>query len=320
MIQFKILKHILSKKPKNIAVITPIQHLEGLLDLIKTKGQVFLLEEGNKFQVRELLLSKNIDTILCNPNQQTYKIDKELLEGTKVNLINTCSTGMNHIDIEYCKNNNVIIYSLTKDYDLINQLPSTSELAFGLMISLLRQIPEGKQHVSEYKWDYTQFVGRQIKDLKIGIIGYGRLGKIMKTYCDVFQAETFIYDPYVNINQISLEDMFQICDVISLHVHVTPETKYMISKKLLDLINKPLYIINTSRGEIVNEKDIVLAFESGKLAGYGADVVEDEFNSLQNSPIIKAMNEGKNIIVTPHIGGMTIEGQTKAYKWAINKL
>jgi D-3-phosphoglycerate dehydrogenase / 2-oxoglutarate reductase len=310
----------LSEKLKNIAVITPIQHLEGLLDLIQTKGQVFLLEEGNKFQVRELLLSKNIDTILCNPNQQTYKIDKELLDDTQVSIINSCSTGLNHIDLDYCKKNNIEIQCHKNDYELINQLPSTSELAFGLMISLLRQIPEGKQHVSEYKWDYTQFVGRQIKDLKIGIIGYGRLGKIMKTYCDAFQAETFIYDPYVNINQISLEDMFQICDVISLHVHVTPETKYMISKKLLGLSKKGLYLINTSRGEIVNEEDIVQSLNNKNLLGYGTDVIEDEFNDITNSPIIKAMNEGKNIIITPHVGGMTIEGQTKAYKWSINKL
>jgi D-3-phosphoglycerate dehydrogenase len=303
-----------------IAVITPIQHLKGLIDILQTKGEIFLNETSTKFEVRETLLKENIDTIICNPNQQTYIIDKELLEGTKVTLINTCSTGMNHIDLKYCKDNNITIYSLTKDYQLINQLPSTSELAFGLMVSLLRQIPKCNQHVSKYNWDYTQFIGRQIKDLKIGIIGYGRLGKMMKTYCDAFQAKTFVYDPYVEITQTPIEEIFQTCDVISLHVHVTPKTKYMISKKLLGLSNKPLYIINTSRGEIVKEKDIVLYLKSGRLAGYGADVIEDEFDNLQNSPIIKAMNEGENIILTPHIGGMTIEGQTKAYKWAINKL
>ena len=304
----------------NIAVITPIKHLPGVQQLIGSKGNVFYLEEGNKQQVRNLLLTEKIDTILCNPNQQTYKIDQELLEGTQVSLINTCSTGMNHIDVSYCNNVNITIYSLTKDYKLIKQLPSTSELAFGLMLSLLRKIPESNHHVSKYQWDYTQFVGRQVKDLKIGIIGYGRLGKIMDGYCKAFGAQTFIYDPYVNILQTSLEQMFQTCDVISLHVHVTDETRYMISSKLLDLAKKDLYIINTSRGEIVNEDDIANAFNTKKLMGYGADVVENEFDDLIKSPIIRAMNEGKNIIVTPHTGGMTIEGQTKAYTWAINKI
>ena len=79
---------------KKIAVITPVSHLEGVVELLLTKGKVFLSEESTKDQVKELLLTHNIDTILCNPNQQTYKIDKELLEGTKVTLINTCSTCM----------------------------------------------------------------------------------------------------------------------------------------------------------------------------------------------------------------------------------
>jgi D-3-phosphoglycerate dehydrogenase / 2-oxoglutarate reductase len=94
----------------------------------------------------------------------------------------------------------------------------------------------------------------------------------------------------------------------------------MISKKLLGLSKKGLYLINTSRGEIVNEEDIVQSLNNKNLLGYGTDVIEDEFNDITNSPIIKAMNEGKNIIITPHVGGMTIEGQTKAYKWSINKL
>ena len=305
---------------EKIAVITPISHLPGIKDLLLTKGNVFLFEEANKSRIRQLLLDQNIDTIICNPNQQTYKIDEELLKDTQVNLVNTCSTGMNHIDVEYCKSSGIKIYSLTRDYELINQLPSTSELAFGLMLSLLRNIPSCNDSVSRYEWDYTQFMGRQVKDLNVGIIGFGRLGKMMGNYCKAFEANTFIYDPYVDINQTSLKEMFQKCDVISLHIHVTDETKYMINKKLLGEAKNSPYIINTSRGEIVNEKDIVEALINKTISGYGTDVIEDEFGGINQSPIIKAMNEGENIIVTPHIGGMTIEGQTKAYKWAIDKL
>ena len=304
-----------------IAVITPIGHLNGVLDLLHTKGEVVLHETASKEQVRNLLINDNIDTILCNPNQQTYKIDEELLQGTSIKLINTCSTGMNHNDIK--------IFSLTKDYDLIKQLPSTSELAFGLMMSLIRNIPQSKQHVSEYNWDYTPFVGREVKSLTIGIVGYGRLGKMMHDYCKAFGADVKVYDPHKREEMddafllntyCSLTDMFEQCDVISLHVHVTPETKYMINKKILGYSKKSPYIINTSRGEIVNEQDIVEALKNKVISGYGADVVENEFDNLKASPIIHAMNRGENIIVTPHTGGMTIEGQTRAYKWAVNKL
>ena len=306
---------------QRVAVITPVSHLDGVCSLLETKGKIFYLENNpSKLKVRDLLIKEDINVIVCNPNQQSFKIDFELLNNTKVKIINSCSTGLNHIDLNYCQKNNIEIQCHKTDYDLINQLPSTSELAFGLMLSLLRNIPECNNHVSRYYWDYTQFMGRQIKDLKIGIIGYGRLGKMMKKYCDAFDACTYVYDPYVDIEQTSLEDMFKVCDVISLHVHVTDETKYMISKKLLGLSKKGLYIINTSRGEIVNENDIVQSLDKGNLLGYGTDVIENEFDDITKSPIIKAMNKGLNIIITPHIGGMTIEGQTKAYNWSINKL
>ena len=213
---------------------------------------------------------------------------------------------------------------------LLNEpILSTSELAFGLMLSLLRSIPQSKQHVSEYNWDYIPFIGREVKSLTIGIIGYGRLGKMMYNYCKAFGANVKVYDPYKRKDMddafllntyYELTDMFKQCDVISLHVHVTDETKYMINKELLGYSKKSPYIINTSRGEIVNEKDIVEALKNKVISGYGADVVENEFDDLQASPIIQAMNRGENIIVTPHTGGMTIEGQTRAYKWAINKL
>ena len=312
-----------------IGVITPVRHLIGITELLSTKGDVFYLESADKQETRQFLLQNNVDVILCNPNQQTYKIDSELLDSTAVKLINTCSTGLNHIDIEYCKINNIAIYSLTNDYDLINQLPSTAELAFGLMISLLRNIPNSINHVKQYNWDYTKFVGRQIKDLTIGIIGYGRLGKMMFNFCEAFGANVLVYDPYEKANMddafllnhnASMDKLAKQCDVISLHVHVTPETKYMIDFDFLGKCKKKPYIINTSRGEIVNELDIILALEQNLITGYGTDVIEDEFDDLKNSIIINAMNNGKNIIITPHTGGMTLEGQQKAYEWAINKM
>jgi len=303
-----------------IAVVTPVKHLNGVLNLLATKGEIHLLEEGSKSEVRELLLNKDIDTILCNPNQQTYKIDEELLSGTNVSLINTCSTGMNHIDVEYCKLVGIQIYSLTKDYELINNLPSTSELAFGLLLDLMRNITLSNNTTKQDKsWDYLPFVGQQMKDFKVGIIGYGRLGKMMAKYCKAFDAEVYIYDPYSDESNVkTLEDLFQICDAVSLHVHVGDETKYMIDYNLLSRNVK--FLVNTSRGEIVKESDVIRALKEGKLWGYGADVIEDEFGDISKSPFFNLENSKLNCIFTPHIGGMTIQGQEKAYKWAINKL
>ena len=303
-----------------IAVITPISHLDGVYELLQTKGEVFMLEEGDINEVRELLIKENIDTILCNPNQQTYKIDYSLLYNTNVSLINTCSTGMNHIDVDYCKKEGIKIYSLTKDYDLINDLPSTSELAFGLLLDLMRNITMSNNVTKRDKtWDYLPFVGQQMKDFKVGIVGYGRLGKMMAKYCRAFDAQVYIYDPYSDESNVrELEDLFQICDAVSLHVHVSDETKYMIDYDLLSRNVK--FLVNTSRGEIVNEYDVIRALKEGKLWGYGADVIEDEFGDIGISPFFDLDNSKLNCIFTPHIGGMTIQGQTKAYKWSIDKL
>lgn len=306
-----------------IAVITPVKHLPGIVELLNTKGEVFFLEEGSKEEVRSLLLKENIETILCNPNKQGYKIDEELLNGTAVSLINTCSTGMNHIDSLYCSYKGIKILSLTKDYELIKNLPSTAELAFGLLLSLYRKIPQSNLEVkNSHVWDYTPFVGNQIKDSFIGIVGYGRLGQMMSNYCKAFGAKTIIYDPYVtgiSVHNISsLVGLFNMCDAVSLHVHVTDETRGMIKNSVLT--GRVKYLVNTSRGEIVNEEHIVQALKDGRLLGYATDVLIDEFDDISNSPLLAKENLNLNTIITPHVGGMTIEGQTKAYKWAINKL
>jgi D-3-phosphoglycerate dehydrogenase len=151
----------------------------------------------------------------------------------------------------------------------------------------------------------------------------------MFKYCDAFGANVKIYDPYItselddrfrlNYTCSSLRKLIEHSDVISIHVHVSDETKYMINKQILGYSEKKPYIINTSRGEIVNEDDIVSALDENLILGYATDVIENEFDNILNSPIIRAMNDGKNILITPHVGGMTWEGQKKAYEWAINK-
>lgn len=308
---------------KSIAVITPVKHLPGVVDLLETKGKVFLLENGTKQEVRSLLLDRNIDTILCNPNKQGFIINEELLKDTNVSLINTCSTGLNHIDIEYCRFKGIKILSLTTDYELIKQLPSTAELAFGLLLDLFRKVSKSNAYVKEtLQWDYIPFIGNQIKDSRVGIVGYGRLGQLMTQYCTAFGAEVLVYDPYVEApgveNVPSLLSLFNSCDAVSLHVHVSDETRGMVNSSVLN--GKTKYIINTSRGEIVNEEDIVQALKDKRLLGYGTDVITDEFGNIKNSPLLVKQNLELNTIITPHVGGMTIEGQTKAYEWAINKL
>tara|TARA_B100001063_G_C16660856_1_gene500991 strand:+ start:10 stop:945 length:936 start_codon:yes stop_codon:yes gene_type:complete len=308
---------------KTIICTTPIDHLKGLKKNLKKRGKLIYKPNINKTELKKILKkNKNINIIFCNPNRQGYILDNETLQNSSVKLINTASTGLNHINQDDCKNLGIKILSLTKDMKLIRKLPSTSELSFGLMINLQRNIFQSFKSVANKKWDYTPFIGQELSSLTIGIIGFGRLGNFMAKYAKAFGMKVYYYDPFKNsknYKKTNLKKLIQISDVISIHVHVNDTTRYMINKKLLKLARKKPIIINTSRGELVNEKDIIWGLKNKKISGYGADVIEKEFVDIKKSPIIKNINK-YNIIVTPHIGGMTYQGQERAFNYAVNKI
>ena len=307
---------------KTIICTTPIDHLKGLKRNLEKKGKLIYKPNINKKDLKKILEKNNqINVIFCNPNRQGYILNKEILQNSSVKLINTASTGLNHINQNDCKKLNIKIISLTKDFKLIKKLPSTSELSFGLMINLQRNIIQSFQSVKNRKWDYTPFIGQELSSLTIGIIGLGRLGNLMANYAKAFGMRVFYYDPFKETSKYkktNLKRLMQIADVISIHAHVSNQTKYMINKKILKFAKKKPVIINTSRGELVNEQDIIWGLKNKIISGYGADVIEKEFIGINKSPIIKNINK-YNIIITPHIGGMTYQGQLRAYNYAINK-
>ncbi|PJE76905.1 hypothetical protein COV05_01770 [Candidatus Uhrbacteria bacterium CG10_big_fil_rev_8_21_14_0_10_48_16] len=307
----------------NILCLTPIKHLSGVFELLSSYGSVDYQPEFTKEQLMDYLKAhQDVDALFVNPNKQNYKLDAEILAGSSVTLINTASTGLNHIDVAWCKRQNINILSLTEDHELIKRLPSTSELAFGLMLSLLRHIPSSFDAVKRGAWDYEPFIGHQIEGLTAGIVGYGRLGTFMAKYCHAFGMRVLVTDPYnpvYGFDRVSLEELAQESDVISLHVHVTDETRHMINASFISATQKSPYLINTSRGEIVDEQAVLEGLQSGKLRGYGTDVIEDEFGNRAESPIIQAAHSDLNVLITPHTGGMTWEGQQRAYTWAVEK-
>ena len=307
---------------KTIICTTPIDHLEGLKKKLSKKGKLIYKPHIKALGLKKILKKdKKINTIFCNPNRQGYVLNRYILEDTSIDLINTASTGLNHINLNYCKKMGIKILSLTKDFNLIKKLPSTSELSFGLMINLQRKIFNSFQSVKKNKWDYSSFIGQELASLTIGIIGLGRLGNFMARYAKAFGMNVLYYDPFKKDNKFkktNLKRLIEISDVISIHAHVNKQTKYIINKKNLKFTKREPIIINTSRGELVKENDIIWALKNKLISGYGADVIEKEFLDIKKSPIIKNINN-YNIIVTPHIGGMTYQGQLRAYSYAVDK-
>ena len=306
-----------------LVCITPIRHLEGVYESLQDIMDFEYHPNIKKHELNKLLIDTGSYYIFTNPNKQNFILDEEVLKYTNVKVINTCSTGLNHIDMDYCKSNNIKVWSLKEDYELINDLPSTSELAFGLMMSLLRNIPKSYHSVKDGNWDYEPYVGHQIKGKTIGVIGYGRLGKIM---CDLFYGwgvKLLATDPYERITTargVPLSELLDKSDVVFLHTHVTEETRGMVDEEFLSYMKEGSYLINTARGELVDEEAIIESIKVGHLKGYGTDVIKDEFGDIENSKLVEfSINPNNNVVITPHIGGMTIEGQTKAYHCAINK-
>jgi len=307
---------------KTIICTTPIDHLKGVKQKLKKKGRLIYKPNIRALNLKKILKkNKKIDTIFCNPNRQGYILDKNILQNTSINLINTASTGLNHINLNDCQKLGIKVLSLTNDKNLIKQLPSTSELAFGMMLNLKKNIFRSFNSVKRHKWDYLPYIGQEIASLSIGIIGLGRLGNYMAKFSKAFGMKIFFCDPYKKsktYRKVSLERLMRVSDVISIHVHVDKNTRYMLNKKILKLTQKKPIIINTSRGEIVSETDIVWALKNKKISGYGTDVIENEFDDIKKSPIIKNINK-YNIIITPHLGGMTHQGQLRAWNFAVDK-
>ncbi len=307
---------------KHIICITPIKHMDGIYEFLQKKGRVSYLPKISKNDlIKKLKIDHSINHIFCNPNMQNFILDEEILSNSNIKIINTASTGTNHIDLNACKRLKINVFSLKNDKKLINKLPSTSELAFCLMIGLLKNLLPSFDSVKKKKWSYLGYIGQELASLKVGIIGYGRLGKFMSKFCKAFGMEVCIYDKYVKskkFKNLTLKNIFKSCDIISLHIHLNSQTEKIINTQLIKLSKKKPIIINTSRGNIVDEKAILYALKNKIISGYGTDVLCDELDDIKKSEIIRNI-KNYNILVTPHIGGMTYQGQKRAYKWAIEK-
>lgn len=310
-----------------ILVITPTSHLNKvnkILESIPSTEIVYLPE----CSIKDLKNHLNCTAIFTNPNKSNIFLGRDnLIDFKKLKIICTASTGTNHIDKEFCANKQIKLISLTEERNVINKIPSTAEHAFALMMSAIRNIPESFNSVKLGNWNYEPYIGREIRSLTIGVIGYGRLGTFFANYCDAFGAKILVFDPYKYVNHPriiqckNLSDLAIKSDVISLHVHLNSETKQMINKKFLSLCKESALIVNTSRGEIIEERDLIDFLSNNISSSYATDVLASEIEGINNNILKKYSDKNpKKIIITPHIGGMTREAQNTAFSHAANLL
>lgn len=309
----------------NLLIITPVSHIKNFLDIVKKNFNFKLISDPSFNELKKIIYK--YDFIFTNPNMSKIYFDKKLLKNTNIRAICTASTGTSHIDLQYIHEKKIKLISLKDEKKLINKLSSTAELAFGLTLNAIRKINLSSQSVLNNKWSYLPFLGNMFSKLKIGIIGYGRLGRYYAKYCLAFGAEVFVYDPYVKIRSKKIKVVKKLgknlsnLDVISINIHATKSNINFIDKKFLNYLKKNVNIINTARGEVINENHLIKFLNKNKKATYSADVLANEQRNISKNLLLKKFKSGnKQIFLTPHIGGMTFEGQEMAYHFALKKL
>ena len=318
---------------QDLLVINNINGTRGLREKKKKHFHLIYLPDATYESINQIEENKKIriHSIFTNPNKSKVQIDSALLDVLpSLQIICTASTGTAHIDIEECKKRNIEIISIKNELHILEQISSTAEMAFLLMLAGIRDLIPSVQDVQKGNWDCDKFIGRQVNNLNIGIIGYGRLGKIFTKFCEPFNSNIYIYDPYVNTKDIkkfniveSINNIADICDVIVLHIHANKETKEIINSSFLKKCKCDAIIVNTSRGEIIKEDDMINFLKKNPKSKYLTDVISNESLNKTRSPIYNSFLSGilgNQLVITPHIGGVTHDARDIAYNHAASLL
>jgi D-3-phosphoglycerate dehydrogenase len=246
-------------------------------------------------------------------------IDEEFL-GTYPNLKTLVSptTGTTHIDLQICESKGIRVFTLRDCMPKLEEVTSTAEHALCLLLSIVRHLPQANSSTVERgEWNRDQFCSRQLSSLRLGIVGLGRIGKWMARYAKTIGMKVAAYDPYIppeafqseGVSSLSLDELCCRSDILSIHADLRTNNLSLIDSDLLDLLPEGAYLINTSRGELLDEEAVAKRVRNSRLAGVAVDVLRGEHVSgcLSSSPLMKAARDGFNILITPHIGGCTTD-------------
>ncbi len=221
----------------------------------------------------------------------------------------TATTGANHIDSAALENRGIPLFTLKGQRDVLHRVNAAAELSWLLLMACARGLRGAIEHVMDGGWDRTQFPGLQLRGRTLGILGCGRNGCWMAAYGNAFGMEVLGCDPAIaewphGIVRCEYDDLLRRADAIGIHVTYSHETENLVGARELALMKPGAILINTSRGQIVDEDAVVAAIDSGRLRGYGTDVIATE-PDIARSPVWQRARVDRRIIVTPHIGGFS---------------
>lgn len=305
-----------SFRPK-VLCITPVDHIKDLRGRMERTCQVRVHPDPVLADLKPDL--PWAEAVFTNPNKSRVYLGARFMDlAASLKLIATASTGLIHIDLDQARERDIKVVSLTRELPTLERISSTAEHALTLTMAALRHLPAACGHVLQGGWNYEPFIGRQVNQLTVGVLGYGRLGKMYCRYLRALGAEVIVCDPAYDASSCpypmtDIGGLFRRSDVVSLHIHATKGNLSLIGRSLLEQAGPDMVIVNTSRGEIINEPDMVDYLRGNPGATYATDVIAGEVGESVDSPILAYAKQGGGVIITPHIGGMTVEAQQIAY-------
>jgi D-3-phosphoglycerate dehydrogenase len=255
-------------------------------------------------------------------------VDKEIIEkGGKLRFIGRPGSGMENIDVDYAENKGIRCLNSPE-----GNRDAVGEHALGMILSLLNKIKQADMQIRNGVWNRQANRGIEIKGKTVGIIGYGNMGSAFAEKLKGLDVKIIAYDKYKKnfgnsfVKETSLETIFQETDILSLHLPLTGETTYMLNNAFVKNFKKEIYIINTSRGKIINTVDLVENIKKGKIKGAALDVLEYENNSFENlyksklTPAFEYLIGSDRVLLTPHVAGWTEESNMKIAAVLLQKI
>jgi len=295
-----------------------------LKEMLEAKGVKCVIHHTTSQQELELMIHKYDGIVI----RSRFKLDKHFLaKATGLKFIVRSGAGLENIDLEYCKQRGVICFNSPE-----GNRDAVGEQAIGMLLMLFNNLKRADAEVRKGIWRRVENRGAEIAGKTIGIIGYGNMGSAFAKKLSGFDCTVIAYDKYKThfsneyVKEVTLTELQQKSDVISLHVPLTEETNYMINKNFIDNCAKQFYLINTARGKNVNTEDLVIALKARKIKGACLDVLEYEDTSFENiekeklpAPFQFLVNS-ENVILSPHIAGWTHESYYKLSYYLAEKI
>ena len=260
----------------------------------------------------------------------SYYCGKDKIDQSpKLKVIASNTTGYPHIDVKYAAQKSIQVITLKGHDEFLKTITSTAELTWGLIVAISRNMFPAYQSVLDGKWNRRPFGGKSmLSRMSLGVVGYGRLGKMVASYGLCFGMTVRYYDPYVSDYEPCIErvnfllELVRMSDIVTIHIPHEPETENLFNKKILTHFKKGAYLINTSRGELIDHDALLKCLKDGILAGAALDVLDGEYkdglkDNIKDHLAWKYAQEHNNLILTPHIGGSTIDAWKMTEEYTI---